>query len=411
MAALARSCRSDDGPAEAPQADRTLAYFEQIVSDTPDMICRFLPDTTLTFVNRSFAEAHGSTPDRLVGRRIPDIERTLDRAKLLDQLAGLGSHGERYASIETEGRRLDGTIRNTLWLAAIFYDRNRKPVEVQAIGRDVTELRKLHKEIEQKNLELARLNAQLTTANEGLKQFNRVASHDLQEPLRKLKGYSAVLRHAIEEGNQADFETALEVMLDSAERASQLVSEVVRFARVADRRPEPLAIDLATLVDGVIGDLADPVALAGAQVLNGVDPALQIKGDPLQCRQIFLNLISNAVKYRCDTRSCRVEVVVNATQDGGLTVAVKDNGVGFDMAYAQTIFEPFRRLLGRPGPEGFGMGLTIAATAARTQGWSIAVESRVGEGTVFSVAIPASDIVSASRGAISGSSRFEHGVV
>ncbi|WP_407050347.1 ATP-binding protein [Methyloraptor flagellatus] len=369
------------------------AFVQRILDDTPDMIVRCLADTTIIFANRAYAEAHGVDPEQLIGCRVADIARPVDPAALEAIFQSFGKDGEEYISTEMDFRRLDGRIATVFWTSRIFYGATGEVEEIQSVGRDVTELRSLLGKVERQNRELERLNQQISATNEGLKQFNRIVCHDLQEPLSKLNGYSEVLRQAVTTGDAEEIEFALGVIQDSAGRAGLLVRDMSRFARMSEQAPTWSTFRLAPFVDGVIRQLGRQIRDAGADVSLTIDQDLIVRGDLLHCRQIFLNLISNAVKYRSPERPARIAVVAKPVGlDGAFAVTVSDNGVGFDKVHARAIFEPFLRLRGGPARDGTGMGLTIAAAAARAQGFELTADGRIGEGSTFCLIIPPSNI-------------------
>ncbi len=239
-------------------------------------------------------------------------------------------------------------------------------------------LAKSNEELERRARELARSNAELD-------QFASIASHDLQEPLRKVRTFTERVR-------EIDAETLSERGLDylqranaSAERMQRLIEDLLVFSRVAmQTRPfEP--VDLGQVTREVLEDLDDLVRRTEARVTVGDLPT--INADAPQMRQLLQNLILNALKFRRE--GVRPEVHVSATADGEwVAIVVRDNGIGFEPQYSRRIFRVFERLHGRGVYPGTGIGLALCRKIADRHGGTVRAESVVGQGSTFTVRLP-----------------------
>jgi signal transduction histidine kinase len=236
--------------------------------------------------------------------------------------------------------------------------------------------------------ELRAYAGRLELLNRELQEFAFVASHDLREPLRKIQTFGDLL-----ELNCREFLTEkacdyLTRIIQSAKRMSALLDALLGFSRVATK-PEPFVLsDLSQIVKDAVSDLALSITRAGAHVEIGFLPSAEV--DPSQMRQLFQNLIGNAVKYRSESDQPYIKVFGEINPDNTCTLYVQDNGIGIQEQYLDRIFMPFQRLHGRNEYEGTGMGLAICRKIAERHGGIITAKSDPGHGSIFIVTLPSS---------------------
>lgn len=241
--------------------------------------------------------------------------------------------------------------------------------------------------------ELQRLNEALRQSNEELEAFAYVASHDLQEPLRKINAFTDLLRSDFGEvlGDDGDF--YLDRVQNAAGRMIELIRGLLAYSRIASRGNPFSQVDLGDIVARVLNDLEVLIEDTRADVRVGDLPRLE--ADPIQMRQLFQNLIGNSIKFRRPGRepvieiSCHVESWFEDGAPRAYEILLSDNGIGFDMKYAERVFAPFQRLHGRSRYEGSGMGLAICRRIAQRHGGVIRVESEPGRGSTFLITLPA----------------------
>ncbi len=237
---------------------------------------------------------------------------------------------------------------------------------------DITE-RKMTAEV------LAQHADELRRSNNDLEQFAYVASHDLQEPLRMVASYVELLseRYSGQLDDRAD--KYIHYAVDGAKRMKQLVTDLLSFSRVGTQGKPLQPLDSAQVLRGVLFELRPRVEETGAEI--SVGPLPRVMADDTQLRQLFQNLLSNALKFCSEAVPL---VTVSATVKGNEAVfAVQDNGVGIDMAYSDRVFQMFQRLHERGRYEGSGIGLAISRRIVERHGGRIWFESRVGEGCTF----------------------------
>jgi PAS domain S-box-containing protein len=258
--------------------------------------------------------------------------------------------------------------------------------------QDVTERHRLEEE-------RATLDEQLVRSNQELEEFASVASHDLQEPLRKIRAFSdrLVSRHAERLGDAAT--TDLVRIQDAAARMQVLIDDVLAYSRV-DRRPVGFAVvDLTEIIAATTAEFQEQLDSVGGSVSVGNLPL--IDGDSGELRQLFENLLSNAIKFRRANEPVRIDVFEDDSLSNGAEsiVVFADNGIGFEEQYAEKVFSIFKRLHGRSEYPGTGIGLAICRKIVGRHGGSIRAIGIPGEGARFVLALPRSNGEVAKNGA------------
>lgn len=224
----------------------------------------------------------------------------------------------------------------------------------------------------------------LEQSNQELEQFAFIASHDLQEPLRKIQAFGNMLGNKCSDQLNEQGKDYLTRMQNAAKRMQQLIGDLLKYSRVA-ARPEPLdTVDLREAVMEVISDLEPRIERLGANVEVFDLPA--IKAEKSQIRQLFQNLMVNALKFHGDNQP-HIKIYSQRT-DHDCRIFVEDNGIGFDEKYVDRIFMPFQRLHGRSAYEGTGMGLAICRKIVERHGGSITAKGKPGEGSTFIITLP-----------------------
>jgi light-regulated signal transduction histidine kinase (bacteriophytochrome) len=225
----------------------------------------------------------------------------------------------------------------------------------------------------------------LRRSNRELEQFASVAAHDLQEPLRKIQAFGDRLQTraaSVLDGQSKDY---LERMLNSATRMRSLINDLLTFSRITTKAQPFVPIDLERIVKEVVSDLEVRILQTGGRVERYPLPV--VEGDAVQMRQLFQNLIGNALKFRKPDEP--PVVTLEATNLGSFVeVTVRDNGIGFEEVYLDRIFEVFQRLHSRQEYEGTGMGLAICKKIVEGHGGSITAKSAPGGGATFIVKLP-----------------------
>jgi len=235
------------------------------------------------------------------------------------------------------------------------------------------------KEAEQK---LASAMAELERSNQELEDFAFVASHDLQEPLRKIQAFSDRLLTKSDQFGVRE-QDYLKRMQSAAARMQSLIVDLLRYSRVATRAQAMQHCESNDILADVLQDLETAITRENARIEAAELPPLV--GDATQIRQVLQNLLSNAIKFHKPGQSPHVRVYPENIDRTGWTLVVEDNGIGFDTRYADKLFHPFQRLHGKENYAGTGIGMAIVKKILDRHGAEIQVDSRPNNGTRFRI--------------------------
>ena len=301
-----------------------------------------------------------------------------------------GAGGSASNSSAVSGTRIGHTVWTLISSVPVF-DEARNYTGTFAMVTDITprkqaeeDLRQLNSELEQR---VAGRTAALEQANKELESFSYSVSHDLRAPLRAIDGFSRILSEEYDAvlGEQGRRYTG--TIASNAKRMGQLISDILDFSRMSRREIAVTPVDMTALAREVYEEVRAAAPAERAIVLRMADlpPA---RGDQALLRQVWVNLLSNAVKYTGQRPEAVIEVGA-AADSGENTYWVKDNGVGFDMRYADKLFGVFQRLHGDAEFEGTGIGLAIVKRIVTRHGGRVWAESEVGKGTAMYFTLPA----------------------
>ncbi len=271
----------------------------------------------------------------------------------------------------------------------------------QALTRSLDRLRRAQESLVERTREIERVNRELERSNRELEDFASVASHDLQEPLRKITAFGDRLAGRAEALDEKGRDY-LERMQAAAVRMQTLIEDLLAYSRVTTRARPFAPVDLGAVAREVLSDLELRIEKSGADVEMGALPT--VHADPLQMRQLLQNLLANALKFQRPGESPAIRLTAEVLDGGGQAsdggpapalcrLTVEDNGIGFDEKYLERLFKPFQRLHGQSAYEGTGIGLAICSKIAARHGGSITASSRPGEGARFVVTLPLTQAV------------------
>ncbi len=234
--------------------------------------------------------------------------------------------------------------------------------------------------------ELRRRGELLQAANKELEAFSYSVSHDLRAPLRHIDGYAALLSKAAAESMNDKARRYLQTISDSAKQMGQLIDDLLVFSRMGRQEMLRSTVDLNQLVKTVIHDLR--LDLQGKTISWTIGLLPEVPGDPAMLRQVFANLISNAVKFTATRPEPRIEIGAMRPTPGAVTLYVRDNGVGFDMQYVNKLFGVFQRLHRNDEFEGTGIGLANVRRIIHRHGGRTWAEGALDRGATFYVSLP-----------------------
>jgi hypothetical protein len=321
-----------------------------------------------------------------------DVQRTTD------VWLGAVSTGRDY---EIEYRFLDRTTNEYRWFlgkALPVKDGSGKVTKWFGTCTDIHDQKTLTERLEQlvaeRTRELVAANDELTRSNHDLQQFAHVTSHDLKEPLRKIKVFVGMLHKELQNNVSGEGHAYLDKVRQATDRMQTMIDGILSYSslRATAQNPhEP--VDLNRIIEQVRLDLELLIAQKNARFLT--DPLPQVKGSPVLLHQLFYNLAANALKFAKagvePLVSVRVVYLTHEAQSGGtgwVEISITDNGIGFEPQYTERIFDTFVRLNPKDEYEGTGLGLALCKKIAQRHGGTIRAMATPGQGAVFTVTLP-----------------------
>jgi len=363
--------------AERISAEKALSAAlekERLLSNNAmDVICTVDADGRFVSINPACEQLWGYSQEELVGRQYIELVVPEDVPKTNDVAARIMA-GEKATDFENRYRHKDGSDVHVMWTAS--WSENQQLIF--SVARDITQrhlaeekLKKFASELERSNLEL--------------QDFASVASHDLQEPLRKIQSFADELKMTIGNKIDADEQDTLNRMIDAAARMRTLINDLLAFSRVTSMAKPFVPVDLGLTVREVLSDLEARTRDTNGQIEVCNLPT--IDADPMQMRQLLQNLIGNGLKFHAPGVAPIIKI---SGENGGpnYRLSITDNGIGFDEKYLDRIFTVFQRLHGRKEYEGTGIGLAICRKIAERHNGAITARSAPGAGATFTITLP-----------------------
>ncbi|WP_234735173.1 PAS domain-containing sensor histidine kinase [Tellurirhabdus bombi] len=378
---------------EMQRHQQTAKYLQSILDNSPAGIALFeairdeqgqIIDFSIRLTNQANARSIGLPIEVLLGERLLQRFPGTQPTGFFERLLKTTETGESQRFVMSyQEDNLD------VWIEAALQKQNDGALFTFL---DITENRNYQLQLERSNQDLRR-------SNENLQQFAYVASHDLQEPLRKVQSFGDILLDQFGNGMEPEAQDLLRRMQLAAVRMSALIRDLLMYSRLATHQQTFQTLSLQDLIQEVISDLEFPIQERKATI--EVDPLPELVGDPLQLRQLFQNLLTNALKFTSTSQTPHIEIrchQVEANQIPGQEttpqiqpywqIDLKDNGIGFDEKYLDRIFQLFQRLHGKSSYTGTGIGLAICKKVVENHQGYITAHSQAEQGATFSIFLP-----------------------
>lgn len=372
-----------------------LDAVRRLFHDVDDPAFVYTPDGILVYVNPAYDELFRDRyPEGTLGKNGIGLEP--EKSELVAEMVATNlarKPGDPDLIIESPSRNAEGDMRWYEWRCIQEFDEQDNVTLVAVISRDLTEQRVAE-------LQNQRMTTRLEESNRDLLEFAQVASHDLQEPLRKVSTFCNRLEHKLDGRLDERSRTYMERMNNAIFRMQRLIQDLLTFAKVNTEGTPMVDINLSAVIDPVLADLEIAIEDDRAEIIVGPMPTLPI--DESQLGQLFQNLIGNALKFRQAGVAPRIEVTAehipapgtdsNEPLGGWYEITVADNGIGFDQKHAIKVFAAFQRLNGKSEYPGSGVGLSVCRRIVERHQGTITASSSEGEGATFVIRLPTSHV-------------------
>jgi PAS domain S-box-containing protein len=374
---------------EVEQAlSKSETLYRAIVEDQTELICRYLPDTTLTFVNGAYCRFFGKNRDELLGRSflplIPEQERE-QVTTLIKSLLVLTP--DRPVTTSEHGVILNGEIRWYQWSDRAIFDQQGNIIEFQCVGRDITE-HKQAEELKAENLALEAAKHYAESANRAKSQFLANMTHELRTPLNSILGFTQLLSRDLT--LTASQQQQFGIITRSGEHLLALINDVLEMSKIEAGKTQlnPTSFDLYHLIGSLEEMLQLKAQSKGLQLIFELTPDVPqyMQTDESKLRQVLINLLGNAIKFtEAGTVTLRVRSVMGngeETTNYQLHFEVEDTGPGIAPDELETLFDAFVQTeTGRKSQEGTGLGLAISHKFVELMGGEVTVRSTLDQGT------------------------------
>lgn len=363
--------------------------FDSALNNMIQGVCMFDQEQRLLVCNRRYLELYGFSPDVVKpGVTLPEIMR---------YSISLGNYSSEEASKALAERRDPSALRQRVTIKQRLRDGRIIAVmnEPMANGGTIATYQDIT-ETERHALQMQEYTTKLERSNRELQDFAYVASHDLQEPLRKIEAFGDRLVRKYGKDLPEEGQMFVERMQNAAGRMRRLINDLLSYSRVVSKGNPFTKVNLNEVLAGVLSDMQIRIDEAQATIRAGDMP--EIDADPTQMRQLFQNFLSNAVKFRKKDVAPIIDVNARilheaegeAFGDGQsrVIITIADNGIGFDNAYKDQIFKIFHRLHGRLEYEGTGIGLATCRKIVERHQGTVDADGKPGEGSTFTITLP-----------------------
>jgi PAS domain S-box-containing protein len=340
----------------------------------------------LRFRSSSIKNILGYEPDEYVNRASYDLIHHDDLPAIREKSEALAKGTIDMFQVEYRCRHKNGSWRILEGVARRYDDETIDLHGIIVNSRDITDRKMAEKQLRNYTFKLEQ-------SNRELQEFAYVASHDLQEPLRKVQAFGDRLEKKCAAALSDEGRDYVNRMKNAAGRMQNLINDLLTFSRVATKTQPFQSVELKTIVEEVVSDLEVRIEQTGGRVEIGELPVLE--ADALQMRQLFQNLIGNGLKFHRADENPVVKVFVvkdsssgDEIEKGFCRIAIEDNGIGFDEKYLDRIFTVFQRLHGRMEYEGSGIGLAVCRKIVERHSGQITAASEEGKGATFYIDLP-----------------------
>ncbi len=333
----------------------------------------------ILYANEKFADILGLPFNKIIGLPFSSFIESIHTSALIETLM----KGKSQPCSVVMDVRASGGELNPMRLSVFAVNDH----ELAVMMTDLTQHRSTEEDLLLSNQRLVHNNLELETRNSDLQEFASVASHDLQEPLRKMQMFATLLKDKHHAEFTADGSILLDKIIASSARMKSMIFEILNYSRVSSNMNTFVLANLNDIVDEVLDDYEMVIAEKKAQISVGKLPVIEV--NIAQMRQVFQNLISNALKFSKDSETPCISISGSADEARELsTIIISDNGIGFNGKHGEKIFSLLQRLNSGGKYEGAGIGLATTRKIIDKHQGTIEAIGREGEGAEFVITLP-----------------------
>jgi PAS domain S-box-containing protein len=351
------------------------ALLSAIVNSSDDAIVGMTTDGVITSWNPAAGRIYGYPAAEMIGQPTT-VLCPPDRVGEIQGILETIGRGERVGHFETERRRKDGSTFPASVTVSPVQDERGRPVGASSIARDVTKRREL-----QATAELRRRADELDRANRNLESFTYSVSHDLRAPLRAMSGFSDALQDEYQDALGETGRGYAQRIQAAGNQMARLIDDLLQLSRVLGAQMHLQPVDLGAEVAQIAADLERDGP--GRSVRFAIARPVEVRADRVLIRTVLENLVGNAWKFTGRRDDALIEFGTTPDGDAAVCCYVRDNGAGFDPAYADKLFQPFQRLHSAGEFPGTGIGLASVRQIVERHSGRVWAQGAVGEGATF----------------------------
>ena len=366
--------------------------FRLMANNIPTLCWMATADGYIYWYNMRWYEYTGATPEQMEGWGWQSVHDPKILPEVMEKWQGSIAEGNRFEmTFPLKGK--DGTFHPFLTRITPLKDKEGKVIQWFGTNTDITEQKDqeklLDKLVQDRTEELANMNIDLNRSNNELQRFAHVASHDLTEPVRKIKIFSGMLRNEFQDNFPGRSKQFMDKIDASTERMYYMIRGILDFAKLDSFRELKDKVDLNEVLKNILSDLDFLIEEKSATV--HVDELHTIEGSGFLLTQLFNNLIKNALKFTKEGAPAMIHIkeeTISVSDNEFVKIEVIDNGIGFKKENAEGIFDTFTRLHSKHKYEGTGLGLSICRKIVERHGGKITATGEEGEGATFTITLP-----------------------